>query len=210
MTASEVKNRFLIELDAVASGAAPGFTDAEISELLTKSQKDFIQLKIKSGEWNDIYTLLEKITTELVGGVYGSYSKAISLPTDFGYYCTSRIRISRTNPTITRSWIGCDLIDATLMNRFLSTEFNYAYFKNPVVFLADTSTAINVLLDYYTTCETGTGVDNFELTYIRIPDDVNITTSVSLSVPLAFFEPIIEMAVQEAVKSLKVAKVSTQ
>jgi hypothetical protein len=209
MTASEVKDRFLIELDAVASGAAPGFTDAEISELLTKSQKDFIQLKIKSGEWNDIYTLLSKNTNVLGTGDYGTKTRQSSLPSDFGYYCTSRVRIYRTNPTIQNEWISCDLIDATLMNKFLSTAFNFAYFKYPVVFLGAEEGFVNVIVDYYTDYEEN-GADNFELTYIRIPDDVKIGSSVSLSVPLVFFEPIIEMAVQEAVKSLKVAKVSTQ
>ena len=47
MTPSELKVQFNIELDAVASGAAPGFTDAEISTLLTKSQLDFIELKVQ-------------------------------------------------------------------------------------------------------------------------------------------------------------------
>ena len=42
MTTSQIKTRFLIELDAVASGAAPGFTDSEISELVDKAQKDLI------------------------------------------------------------------------------------------------------------------------------------------------------------------------
>jgi hypothetical protein len=209
MTASEVKSRFIIELDAVASGAAPGFTDDEISELLTKAQKDFIQLKIKSGEWNDIFTLLDISLITLAGGDYGTLTKAASLPADYGYYCTSRVRITRTNPTIQNQWLQCDLIDASIMGRFLSTPFNLAYFKYPVVFLYAAEKFICTIVDWYTTYEVDAS-PNYELTYARIPADVDITAGDTLSIPDAYFETVIEMAVQEAVKSLKLAKMSTQ
>lgn len=208
MTPSELKVQFNIELDAVASGAAPGFTDAEISTLLTKSQLDFIELKVKAGEWDDIYTLLDKETSELGTGNYGTKTRSSNLPLDFQYYCTSRIKISRTNPTITTEWLPCDEISPTIMNKFLSTTFNYAYFKYPVIFYSKADGYINTIVDYYTSYVSD-GTDNFELTYIKAPLDVNVASQ-TLLIPDTYHRTVVSMAVQEAVKSLKIAKVSTQ
>ena len=43
MLATELKQQFLIELDAVASGAAPGFEDSDINALLIKAEKAIIE-----------------------------------------------------------------------------------------------------------------------------------------------------------------------
>lgn len=208
MTPSELKVQFNIELDAVASGAAPGFTDAEISTLLTKSQLDFIELKVKAGEWDDIYTLLDRNLTVLASGLYGTKTRQSALPVDFQYYCTSRIRIYRTNPTIQNEWLPCDEISPAIMNKFLSTAFNFAYFKYPVIFYSNEEGFINTIVDYYTDYEED-GQNNFELTYIKAPLDVDVTSQ-TLLIPDTYHRTVVSMAVQEAVKSLKIAKVSTQ
>lgn len=210
MTASELKIVFNIELDAVASGAAPGFTDSEISTLLTKSQRDFIELKIKAGEWDDVYTLLATDGTILSAGIYSTKTRKSAIPADFGYYCTSRIRIYRSNPTIQNEWLGCDRIEPTIINKFLSTAFNFAYFKYPVIFFSDEDDTgyINTIVDYYTDYEED-GNNNFELTYIKLPLDVDVTSQ-TLMIPDKYHNKVVSMAVEEAVKSLKIAKVSTQ
>lgn len=86
MTAEQVKTRFLIELDAVASGAAPGFTDSEISELVDKAQKDLILQLAKAKKWDDLYTLITKNVSNLASGAYGTKSRVALLTNNWGYY----------------------------------------------------------------------------------------------------------------------------
>lgn len=47
MTADEMKTEFLVGYDKVASLAAPGYTDAEISQFLSEAQERFVKLRYR-------------------------------------------------------------------------------------------------------------------------------------------------------------------
>lgn len=214
MTSTELKQQFLIELDAVASGAAPGFTDTEINKLLIKSEKDIIEQAVRIKDFNLIYPLVETDTGGLDAGYVYSNSYKVdldSMVSNFLYYITSRTNITRTNPTYS-GWIENDLIQRDSAEKFAITGFNYPYFKNPVVFFEqfnnlDNYPVISVMLDYYT-IPAATAI-NFELTYVRKPNAIDVA-SVTSELPEALHKVIVSMAVQEAVNSLKTAKISTQ
>jgi len=209
MNTTELKNRFLIQLDAVASGAAPGFTDDEISELLTKSQDDLIQQFIQLGRWEELYTLLNTVKSTAAIGIYGANSYRADIPVDFKYYCTSRVKVGRSDGSgITNTFVTCDLISPTIMDRFLVTAFNKAFYKYPVVFLNQTDDSLTILVDTYTTF--AAVAENVEMTYIFKPPLINITTSTTSYLPDKLHKDIVSLAVDEAVKSLKIAKITTQ
>lgn len=211
MTVTEVKTKFLIELDAVASGAAPGFTDAEISELVDKAQKDLIQQLAVTKKWDDLYTLIDITTTGLTSGVYGAKSYMALVPANFGYYVLARLKGSRQDLNeLADSWYNCDEISYKIADRFITTSFNRPYFKNPVVFLwnEDGSTEYyNILIDTYFAANV---TNSFQLTYVKIPTKFDITTAANLELPETLHENIVEMAVKEAAKSLTLAKMTNQ
>ena len=212
MTASEVKTRFLIELDAVASGAAPGFTDSEISELVDKAQKDLVQQLAMAKKWGDLYTLTTKSLSAVGSGTYGSRTYTAALPNDYGYIISARVKAFRQDVADRASvWFSCDIISPTIMDRFLSTPFNTPFFKNPVIFFWNEDGAteeVNIIEDTLTAIVVGSG--SFELTYIKYPSTFSIGTPTNLEVPETLHDLVVAMAVEEAVKSLKTAKQATQ
>ena len=208
MTAAQVKTRFLIELDAVASGAAPGFTDSEISELVDKAQKDLILQLATAKKWDDLYTLITKELSNVGAGEYGSKSYSAALPDDFGYAVL--IRLKAFTDDIPATWFPCDEISYDIADKFMMLPYNQPFFKKPVVFFYYTEEDggnANILVDYYTTASTSA---SFEMTYVKIPTTFSITDAHTLELPETLHDTVIAMAVEEAVKSLKTAKISTQ
>lgn len=214
MTATELKTRFNIELDAVASAAAPGFTDAEIGELLTKAQDIQVEMYTKLKDWNSIYTLVKHnhtVTLNSDSTYYGSGAKYVNLPSDvsdFRYYVTSRVKVTRTYPSLTTQYVECELIDRSYLNRFLSGGFNVPYFKKPKVALEyRTASVVPVMVvvpDYYTSA-----MEGFELSYVKIPTEIDIVNYPSRECELPEFlhKEMVSMAVQEAVRSLYISKI---
>ena len=212
MDVTEVKTKFLIELDAVASGAAPGFTDDEISELVDKAQKDLIQQLTAAKKWDDLYTLTTKSLSAVGSGTYGNKTYTAALPNDFGYIISARVKAFRQDVADRVSvWFSCDVISPTIISRFLSTPFNTPFFKNPVIFFWDedgSTEEVNIIEDTVTAIVTGSG--SFELTYVKIPTKFSITDNNNLELPETLHDNIVEMAVKEAAKSLTVAKMTNQ
>lgn len=211
MTTSQIKTRFLIELDAVASGAAPGFTDAEISELVDKAQKDLILQLAMAKKWDDLYTLITKQLSTVGAGTYGIKSYSAALPSDFGYVVLARVKAYTDD--IPASWFICDEINYGIAGNFMVTPYNQPFFKNPVIFFWDedgSTEEANILVDYHSTAST---TDAFELTYVKIPANFWIDTDAddhTLELPETLHDTVIAMAVQEAVKSLQTAKQTSQ
>ena len=211
MTAAQIKTRFLIELDAVASGAAPGFTDSEISELVDKAQKDLVLQLAKAKKWVDLYTLIAKIGLEVDDGDYRTKSHLAKLPANYGYYINAYVRVTSTIYNGVSSgayWANCKEISADIMDRFLPTFYNTPFFKEPVIFFSKATGTLHILIDSYTTLPNGEG--NLQLTYVKIPTTFSITSGNTLELPETLHDTVIAMAVEEAVKSLKTAKISTQ
>lgn len=218
MTSAELSTRFDIELDAVASAAAPGFSDAEKSNLLIKAQNMLVQEFARVKNWSAIYTLVNTDSTDAILSItdYGTKATKIDVNTtfpNFGYYVSSRALITRTNPTITSQMVECDLVERDAVPKFIVSEgFNTPYFKHPKIFLEHggfiygeyvvAAPLLVILVDNYTSVVN----DLFELTYVRIPADINITQGVTSTLPENLHDTLVTLAVQEAVKSIYVSK----
>lgn len=89
---------------------------------------------------------------------------------------------------------------------FLTTEFNKPWFKYPKAFTEyDGTSSLVVLVDYYTT-----DVSEIELTAIIEPTMIDIDTTTDTDLDLVLHPLIVELAVEEALKSIKFAKLSNQ
>ena len=213
MTVSEIKSRFLLLLDAAYSQAAPGFEDSEISEFLDKAQKDYVSEAVKNKVYDDIYQLMEVTYVTLNYGHTGNtYSFEVdNILYDYGYYVSSRMKVQRTVPSMSGVFVECDLISPDIASNFFTNGFNKPYFKNPKVFIVtpkNQDSKLTIIVDAYTKADSSS--NNFEITYIKIPKKVDITTGYGFQINNNVYEKLIEIAVKYAVDSLKTAKISTQ
>lgn len=214
MTVSEIKSRFLLLLDAAYSQAAPGFEDYQISEFLDKAQKDFVDQVAKAKIYDDIYQIIEVAEATITPSSYDNRMYHFEIDNyfpDFGYYVSSRVRITRENPQTYNGFIHCELINSELSHKFLTTAFNKPYFKFPKVYMVtpkNQDSKLHLITDAYSSVYKVT--NNYEITYIRIPRKVDITAGYGFQINNNVYEKLIEMAVTYAVNSLKTAKITTQ
>lgn len=233
MTVSECLNKFYIELDALASGVAPGFEPEDVYALFDKVQDNYIKSAVLNKNYSGLEPLLKKASIKLSLSSIpytNTYSGTTETMYDFYYYISSRALINRTNPqtSINGDWVECDLIQIDIAKNFAITPFNKPYFKNPVVFIVQninqatqmppggledsgnsegivvqTSYTINLMTDYYTTLNTSNNT-NFQMTYVSKPTKINANWGFSLNPNMHTI--LVSMAVMEAAKSFKIAK----
>jgi len=93
------------------------------------------------------------------------------------------------------------------IDSLLVTAFNKPWYKYPKAFteVDDEENVLVALVDYYTTA-----VSQIELTAIIEPEMIDIDTTTGTNLDLALHPTIVEYAVEEALKSIKFAKISNQ
>jgi len=209
MNYSEFITEFLTRYDAATSLAAPGWSESEICEFLNIAQLRVVKEKYLTKDYNPISNIIK--TTQDIAVAHTLLTNCgytIELPVDYLYYIRSRTKLNRTNPVITGEWIPNDLIgDKTDIDIFTPTAFNKPWFKYPKVFTEfdDNKSVLVVLVDSYTTL-----VSNIELTCIVEPVMFDSGTSTVTDLDLVMHPLIVEYSVEEALKSIKIAKVSNQ
>jgi len=206
-----MRDEFLTRYDAATSLAAPGWENSEISEFLNIAQLKIVSEKYATGDLNPISNLIVTASDTAVAHstlTPNGYVLDIdsSHPT-YLYYIRSRSKLTRTNPVITDGWIPNDIVGSkTDIDMFLTTEFNKPWFKYPKAFTEyDGTSSLVVLVDYYTT-----DVSEIELTAIIEPTMIDIDTTTDTDLDLVLHPLIVELAVEEALKSIKFAKLSNQ
>ena len=216
MTAAELKAYFLAEYDAATSLSAPAWEDSEISSFLNIAQDSIVTELFKAGELGKIAELLDTKQFGLSAhpNIINGYSFAlldIDLTTYF-YHLSSRTYITaRTNPVIANQWIPNELVDRVNITKFEQTTFNKPWFRNPKIFIdsvydgGSNELQYVILVDGYTS-----PVNNSEITYIKKPVRISITGGTTTNLNESLHQTIIALAVEQAVKSIKVAKISNQ
>ena len=221
MTAAEFKAYFLAEYDAATSLSAPGWEDSEISSFLNIAQDSIVTELFKSG---DLSKLAELVTTVYFGatslhpsidnGVWVDLVDITAKPNYF-YYLNGKASISRTNPIVTNKWVPFELIDRINASKFFKTPFNKPWFKYPKIFIdtfdsldqnTNVGTRFIILVDGYTS----TNIASIEITYLQRPDRISITNNTTTNLNESLHQTIVALAVEQAVKSIKIAKISNQ
>lgn len=111
-----------------------------------------------------------------------------SVPLDYLFYISSRTMFTRTNfPAVTDAWAENMVIKKENLGKYLPSEANKTIFWNPVVIAS--SNNFTVIIDSFTSItdfshgsdytnvqnDSGTGITNFMLSYIREPLKISIT-----------------------------------
>ena len=211
MTAVEMRDEFLTRYDAATSLAAPGWTDAEISTFLNIAQLRLVDELYNSGNYALISNLVVTDSDTAVASSFianGYTVDVTAIHPEFLYYMGSRTKLTRTDPTVTDDYIPNErLSDIKTSWKFHITPFNKVYLKYPKCYIdySETQTTLVVLVDYYTT-----SVSEIELTAVVKPTEIDITGTTNTNMDLVTHPTIVNYAVEEALKSIKVAKISNQ
>lgn len=217
MTAAEFKAYFLAEYDAATSLSAPAWEDSEISSFLNIAQDSIVTELYKLKDLGKLAELL--LTSEFACVPHGTIANGstfelstVNANSDYFYYIDSRTyTAARTNPTIANEIIPNELIDRSNASKFFLTSFNKPWFRNPKVYIDTTTVFITntskfiILVDGYTTLPV-----TIELTYIKRPVRIDITLGTTTELNESLHQTIVTLAVEQAVKSIKVAKISNQ
>ena len=206
-----MKDEFLTRYDAATSLAAPGWEDLEISNFLNIGQLRLVKEKFETKDYNPISNLIistsgAAIAHSTISNCY--YIDLAAAQADYLYYLRSRTQLTRTNPIITDDWVHNDeLTNQMHADNFYVSIYNKPWFKYPKAYteVSETIDSLNILVDYYVTA-----VSNIEITAITKPDTIDITTTTDTNLDLVLHPIIVEYAVEEALKSIKFAKISNQ
>lgn len=210
MTAAEMKEQFLVQYDAATSFAAPGWEDDEISNFINKAIKDVIDELYLKGDLIHLSNLI-KTSVGVAIQTLSDISNAVVAdltPFNYMYYISAKLKLTRTDPVITDTYIPAEKIDVTTAPKFFKTGINKVWFKYPKCYL-DYSTQrtypdLVFLFDSYTT-PTLAG-----FTYIEFPTNVDITNNIATNINQVLHKDIVTKAVEEAVKAVKIAKLTNQ
>lgn len=211
MTAIEMRDEFLTRYDAATSLAAPGWEDAEISTFLNIAQRRLVEELFNAGNLQLLSNLIH--TSNGVPALSTDIANAYVIDIDtvhptFLFYVGSRTKLTRTNPTITDEYVPNEkLTDQKISWKFHVTPFNKVWLKYPKCYtdFLEAQKSLVVLVDYYTTA-----VSEIELTAVIEPTLIDIDTTTNTNMDLVTHPTIVEYAVEEALKSIKVAKLTNQ
>jgi len=216
MTAAEAKLEFLTRYDAATSLAAPGWEDDEISNFMNIAQLKLIDNLFQTKNLNplsNIIVTISSITPQSHDSISNGYIINLTdqVP-NYLYYIRSRTKITRTNPTINSEWVPNEqLSDSTLAHKFYTSPYNKLWLKYPKAYTEQANTdedgltsTLIILVDYYSTA------NELEITSIIKPTTIDISGGTFTNLDLITHPKIVELAVEEAVKSIKIAKITTQ
>lgn len=204
MTTSEMIKLFKLKYDAAGSSAAPDFIDTEIIEFLNNAQLSIVDLLHAQKNFVLLATLIRTVTDPTGDSTGLSYPNKYfrisktALP-EYRYYIRSNSRIIRESKSL---FVNHDYIPIDLLYRFLKTGNNIPRFNRCVVF-DDSNNNLVIMGDGYVT-----GIENIFITYLKNP--TLITPSITSELDSSLHEKIVEIAVDEAVKSIHRAKVPPQ
>lgn len=208
MTNSELKDRFLIGYEFIASNLAPGYNDLEIAGFLNQGMDLLVdELYAK----RDIAGLAEVLVSNpytLALAVSGSnpeeygncayWTDRASDFAEFRWYVNSRAQIKRTEPfPINTEWIECELIEKQIADKWTQTSINKPIIIYPKVIYHGVTNGFAVLIDSYS------AIYGFQIAFIRTPTRIDIVNSPAVEPELhkRLHQKIVDKAVQLAMKA---------
>jgi len=202
MTTQEMIDAFELDYDLNGSGAVAGFENDEILSFLNKAQKKITEdVFLRLGP-NQLYSLIESSDLQLAGYDAEDSNEYIgTLPSDFLYYVSSKVIVTRSSAPIlaTATWVDCEIIDLNNSDNFVSSNMNNAIIINPFIFVIDNE--FRIIKDDDTTIgvNVSTSAYSVKLKYIRLPLDMVIGGQAS-ELSLKWHQDVVDLAVLNAMK----------
>ena len=204
MTGNQMIISFLQYYDRITNFSAKGYETPEVLLFLNNSQDQFIKDKAYGKNFQPpalednakrvadlrllTKTVISTVSAQSASGLYRG-----TVPVDMAYHISAKLRMTRTNPTMTLETVECEFIKTDHADKFIHSSANRTYHLRPVVFLNEGY--FYVQCDYYVSAVATTG---FTLAYIRIPDAILATDDEVVNFPAHAHQEIVEMAVDTA------------
>ena len=222
MNTAEFREAFFVGYDAKANFAAPGYEDSEVSFLLTKAELVVTQGFVRAKKYDNIIELIrtEKfmLTNSNLVERLGECAYQTTTPSDFLFmeHIRSRLLVKQRTEVvvITDRWVECQLVSQNNVDKFIQTITNQPLLIYPKVLLHISTTSDFtqvlpiVLIDKYTGIDTSPVPNTFELTYVRVPGGIDITTEVTSLLNPLLHQLIVNVAVADAIVTSDSSRVS--
>lgn len=200
MTSLEMKEEFLARYDAATSLAAPGWEDSEISSFLSIAQQSIVKELYNTGRL-DLISEIIKDSSEFTAAattlvedttMKKTYTVDLNLITDYFLYVSSRSFIG----TGTTAFIYNEMITPQMVNQFLNAGTNNPFFRVPKAIIADKKLRVIVSAIKHT------GIAAVIITYVKVPDEIDIETSANCELNEALHKDVVDTAVTIAIQSV--------
>lgn len=196
---------FKLKYDAAGSSAAPDFINSEIIQFLNDAQLTIVDLLHSQRNFTLLGNLIvveDGVTSEVAtlpySNAYWTIKKSTILDS-YRAYISSRSSITKESKT---GFVNNEYIPLDFVNRFTRTLTNKPRFNKCVIF-DDQSGRLVALADSYTT-----KINYVDITYLKHP--TLITSVLPSELDSSLHEKVVEVAVDEAIKSIYRAKVPPQ
>jgi hypothetical protein len=217
MTATEMRDLFLVLYDKVTNLAAPGYTDSEIAQFLNKAQLQFVKQRYnhKGNKYRDGFEKTEKRRKDLseltrnadLGSTSVSSSQAgvspngvfYDLPTDFLYALREEVTISSSDSCVDGNRISVkpvthDEYTINISNPFKKPDTGQVWRLD---YSRDFAGSANAKRHEVITGGSYT-ISTYHLRYLKRPVDIDIANSVDSELDESIHEEIVDMAVRIA------------
>lgn len=196
---------FLQYYDRITNFSAPGYETDEILLFLNNAQDQFIKTRAFGENWQPpafednqkrVADLQLLTFTSSIGVTYtGSSGLYYSTLTGTSYLIAARIKLTRTNPSVTNDWIEAKFIKSEEWNKFQQSSVNVTHHLQPVVWLQDD--VLWIQCDSYVTAVHASGLN---LTRIKNPVAIAATATENPNFPVHAHQEIVDIAVRQALQ----------
>jgi len=208
MTPQEMVDSFGLNYASEINLSVPGWESSEILSFLNKSQEKLVrELYLSTGDrWlRELVKTAEFVakTGDYSGGIPNAVYYSIVGVTDYLYYLSAMVKVTRTNPTMTAEWIRGKMIDQRNAGRFAESAVNTVWFKEPLLFWEYLNKLV-IIYDSYTT------VNGAVLKYIKQFADIALVPVQASELNADLHQKIVDGAVLLALETLQSTRVQTQ
>jgi hypothetical protein len=210
MTTSEMITLFKLKYDAASSLAAPDWLNSDIVSFLNVSQLLVVDALYEQKRWDlltEIIFLEQNLQNDIT--IAHDYPNSVwkiaksSLSEVYRGFVHAMAEVNMSGSVNTYNKI-VEKIPINMLNKILITFNNQRPKFKQCYFFEDHFGTLFVMGDYYTT------VVEVSLTYLRNPNIMQIAPQVSCQLNNSLHEKIVEVAVNEAIKSIHISKITPQ
>lgn len=206
MTAAQMKSEFLIRYDALSNGA-PAWEDTDIEHFLNIAQLNIVRELVAAKRYDLLLNIWREVSLVIDNVQYSAVIKKAELPLDYLYYISSKsyyYKLGFNGEDIRYTSVHEEILSTQIEQFLPKNAIDYILFRTPKCYLE--GGYLNVIYDSFTE-----DVSDIYITYIKLPENIKITTTaVNSELDESLHKPIVENAVQEALKAIIGSKLRTE
>lgn len=206
MTAAQMKSEFLVRYDALSYGA-PGWEDTDIEQFLNIAQMEVVRELFAAKRYDLLTEIWDEFDAVIENVQYSTNIKRVALPSDLLFYISSKTyfyKLGFNGEDIRYTSIAEEIFPKNAEQFLPKNIIDTVLFRTPKCYLE--GGFLNVIFDSFTE-----DVSDIYITYIRKPVSIKITTTaVDCELNESLHKPVVENAVQQALRAIAGGKFKTE